>query len=328
MIRRRSARRWRNGAGNVSAKRMTSPAPFPYSRYLAPRFWPTWFGFLLLRLSTLLPYSWLLKLGRGVGNLAYHLIPRRRNIVTTNIRLAFPDKSESAQQQLIRENFHSSGIAIFEVALAWWGKPARLRSLYRVEGLEHMDAALENGKGAIMLGGHFTPMLLCGRLLALELPFNILVKPAKNPLFEAMMAHYRTQQYGGVIDSGDLRSMVKALKRNEICWYSPDQDFGREGSVFAPFMGVQTATLTMTARLAKMSRAPIVPIDFHRHTDGSGYTLTLRKPWFDFPSGEDVADASRINAFLQEQVERYPAQYLWAHRRFRTRPEGEAALYQ
>jgi len=170
-------------------------------------------------------------------------------------------------------------------------------------------------------------MLLCGRLLAMQLPFLIFAKKAKNPLFQALTHHYRKKHYQGIIDSHDLRSMVRALKNNRICWYAPDQDFGRRHAIFAPFMGIPATTLTITARLAKLSGAPVLPISYRRLPKGKGYLITISPPLTDFPSGDKLQDATYINQLVEQQIQPAPEQYLWAHRRFKTRPMGEPRFY-
>ncbi len=298
--------------------------PFPF---LAPRHWPTWLLLGLFRLLVMLPYGWQMRLGAGLGDLSRLLLPRRRRIVETNVALAFPHLSAARQRQLAREILCSSGMAVFETLLGWWGEPRRLQALARIEGLEHIREARRRGKGIILLGGHFGCMMLCGRMLALRLPFQILVKKSKNPLFEALMRHYRRKHYEGIIDSRDLRAMVRALKENRICWYAPDQDFGPRHSVFAPFMGIPTATLTTTARLAGLTAAAVLPISYRRLADGSGYLITVHPPLQGFPSGNALQDASLANRLLEQQIEEAPEQYLWVHRRFKTRPPGEPRLY-
>lgn len=287
----------------------------------------TWLILAGLWLLTLLPYPLLLKLGNLLGALMYRFTRRRRHIAETNIRLAFPALSVQQQKTLLKNNFRANGMALLEVGLSWWGSEKRLRRLLRIEGLEHLQQALENGKGAIMLGGHFTCLIIAGRLLTLELPFTIVTKKAHNAVFEAVMRYYRSRQYQGLIDSTDMRGMVKTLKKNQVLWYAPDQDFGRKTSVFVPFMGIQTATLTATARLAKISKAPVIYIDFERLPGTQGYRLKVHPPLEDFPSGDDVKDARRVNALIEHQVRKVPEQYLWMHRRFKTRPEGESGLY-
>jgi KDO2-lipid IV(A) lauroyltransferase len=301
---------------------MQAAPAFSPAKFLAPRHWPTWFALGVMRLLTLIPYRAMLRLGDALGGLLYLLLARRRHIVTTNLKLALPELNEPQRLALAKENFRHTAGALLETPYSWWGAREALQRLTRIEGMEHMTRALAQGRGVIMLGGHFTSMLICGRLLAMQLPFHILVKPAKNPLYEALIRRYRERDYAGVINTDDLRGMVRTLRRGEVVWYSPDQDLGADISVFAPFMGIPTATITATARLAKMSGAPVVPINFERLPDGRGYRLRLLPALENFPSGDDVADATRINRFIEEHVREVPEQYLWAHRRFKTRPDG------
>ncbi len=304
-----------------------SNSTFKPSRFLAPRYWPTWMLLGLFRLLVMLPWPWQLKLGAGLGDLARYLLPRRRRIVETNIALAFPRLARQQQQQLVKKNMRSSGIAVFETLLSWWGDEERLKVLSHIEGLEHLQEAWKAKKGIILLGGHFNCMMLCGRMLATQLSFQILVKKTKNPLFEAFMHHYRKKHYQGVIDSHDLRAMVRALRNNRICWYAPDQDFGRKHTVFAPFMGIPAATLTITARLAILSEAPVLPISYRRQPNSREYQIVISPPMTAFPSGDKRQDATRVNQLIEKQIQPAPEQYLWTHRRFKTRPIGEPKLY-
>ncbi len=304
-----------------------TPPRFPWRGYWSPRHWPTWLGIGLLWLMARPPYPWALALGRGLGRLSYWLAGRRRRIAQANIRLCFPQLSPEEQERLVRQTMASSGMAVVEATLAWSASKRRLRPLLHIEGMEHLERAREAGRGAILIGGHFAPMLIAGRLLAMELDFNILVKKIRNPLLEAVIRWHRERDYAGIIDAMDLRAMVRHLKRGEVCWYAPDQDLGASRSVFAPFMGVPTATLTTTARLARLSGAPLVPIDYERLPDAKGYLLRIHPALENYPSGDDVADARRVNEFIEEQVRRVPAEYVWVHRRFKTRPEGYPSIY-
>ena len=257
----------------------------------------------------------------------HRLSNRRRHIAETNITLAFPELSSREQKKLVKANFRSNGIALIEVGLSWWGNKKMLRRLLQIEGLEYIQQALEKGQGVIMLGGHFTTLIICGRLLALELPFNIVIKKSHNKLVEAMMSHYRSRQYQGLIDTINMRSFLKSLRSNKVCWYAPDQDFGKRQTVFAQFMGINTATLTTTARLAKTTGAAVVYIDFERLPSAQGYRLKLHPALSEFPSGDEVNDARRVNELIEKHVHEIPDQYLWIHRRFKTRPKGELGFY-
>jgi KDO2-lipid IV(A) lauroyltransferase len=307
---------------------MDKSADFRARDYLRPRYWPTWLGLGLLRLSLLLPYPALLKLGAGLGWLLYYLLPQRRHIAATNLRLCFPELSPGEHQQLLKRNFAATSIAIFEGALSWWGSDARLRKRYRIEGLEHLEAARAQGKGVILLGGHYTTLEISGRFLAFHVPgLQPIYKPARNPLFEAVMAHSRKRLFEDLLPSSDMRRIVRQLKHSKVVWYAPDQDFGRKQAVFAPFFGVATASLISTARLARLSSAPVLPYYSERLPGSQGFAIRLLPALADFPSGDDVQDASQVNALIEAQVRRVPEQYLWTHKRFKTRPKGEKNVY-
>ena len=280
-----------------------------------------------MRIVAQLPFAWQLHIGAGLGRLMHRFSKRRRHIARINIALAFPDLSSQEQKKLLKANFRSTGIALIEIGLAWWGSKKRLRRLMHIEGLEHIQQAQKAGKGVIMLGSHFTTLIISGRLLALDLPFDIVTKKSHNALFEAMMIHYRSQQYQKIIDTTDMRGLLKSLRNNHICWYGPDQDFGNRQSVFAPFMGIQTITLKTTARLAKSTGALVMYINIQRLPGAAGYRIKINPPMQDFPSDDDIKDARRVNELIENHVHEIPEQYLWIHRRFKTRLPGELGFY-
>ena len=305
----------------------TAKPSFNPRSFLAPRFWPLWLGFGLLRLVIMLPYRWQLKLGSLLGKLMYLAIPRRRHIAETNIRLCFPELSTTEQQQLVKENFRESGISLLEIGLSWWGSDKQLRSLCRIEGLHHLEVARQRGKGVILLSAHFTSLEIGGRLLARHTPFYVMYKYHRNPLFEAVMKDGRERRYLGAIERSDVRSLIKTLKADHACWYALDQDFGTLNAVFAPFFGIQAATLTSTSRIAKITGAAVVPFFVRRLEDGSGYQLTLLPALEGFPSGDDQADATLTNSLIEAEVRKAPAQYLWMHRRFKSQPKKQLPPY-
>jgi KDO2-lipid IV(A) lauroyltransferase len=302
--------------------------PFRSSHFLSPRYWPTWLGLALMRLAAGLPHAWQLALGRGLGRLVHAVARGRRGIVDINLRLCFPELSSEERKTLVRRNFESSAIALFEIALSWWGDAQRLRKLHRIEGLENLHAARALGKGVILLGGHYTTLEISGRLLAFHTDsIQPIYKPAHNALYEAVMAHARKRLFDDLLDNSDMRAIVRSLKAGKVIWYAPDQDFGRRRSVFAPFFGVTTATLTTTGRLARLSGAPVLPFYSERLPGEQGYRVRIGRPLENFPSGDDVVDATAINHAIEEQVRRTPEQYLWLHKRFKTRPRGEPRIY-
>jgi len=271
----------------------------------------------------------MLVLGRGLGRLLYRLISSRRRIAEINLRLCFPEMDKSTRNHLVKESFIAAATSVFEGTLSWWANDARIRRLYRIEGLEHLEAARTQGKGVILLGGHYTTLEISGRFLARHVEgLQPIYKPARNKLFEAVMAGSRRRLFDDLLPSSDMRTIVRNLKKGKVVWYAPDQDFGRERSVFVPFFGVPAATLISTSRLARLSGAPVVPFYSERLPGSEGFLLRLLPALENFPSGDDLVDATRVNQVIEEQVKRVPAQYLWLHKRFKTRPEGEDDVYR
>lgn len=268
-----------------------------------------------------------MKLGAALGTAMYHLMPWRRQVARTNIDLCFPQLNAAQRDEMVRACFRAAGRSLPETALCWWGGEKLLRPLCTIEGLEHLRGALRLGRGVILLSAHFTCLEIGGRLLALHHPFHVMYKKHRNALFETIMKRARENQFERAVERHDIRGMLKSLKDGKAIWYAPDQDFGPKHSVFAPFLGVNAATLTAPARLAKMSGAPVVPFFPQRLPGDRGYQLTILPALTDFPSGDEARDAQRINAIIERQVLKTPEQYLWLHRRFKTRPAGESSPY-
>ena len=303
------------------------PPRFNPRDFLHPRYLPTWIGLGLLRLTAMLPYGLIIMLGTILGWCSFYLMPSRRRITRSNIRLCFPELNQAQQRKLIKQNFYDSSIAMLESPLAWWGSDQKLKAIHQVEGLEHLQAAQAEGKGIILLGAHYTTLEIGGRLLAYHIDWCPTFKRAHNKLFNSVMASSRQRVHGRLLASSDMRGIINYLKQNGIIWFAPDQDFGRRGSVFAPFMNVATSTLTMTARLAKTTQAKVLPMYSERLPGTQGYRVRIGQALPGFPSGDDVADATAINHAIEVQVRRRPSQYLWGHRRFKTRPYGEPLVY-
>ncbi|SFQ14645.1 KDO2-lipid IV(A) lauroyltransferase [Geopseudomonas sagittaria] len=297
--------------------------------FLHPRYWPLWLGLGVLWLVVQLPYALLLKLGRALGALMLLAAKSRRQIVTRNLELCFPELSAAERARLLRENFASNGIAFFEMAMSWWWPSARLARLAHVEGLEHLQAAQREGQGVILMSLHFTTLEIGASLLGQLHTIDGMYREHKNPLFDYIQRHGRERHNldASAIERDDVRGMLKVLRAGRAIWYAPDQDYGRKQSIFVPLFGVPAATVTATSKFARLGKARVVPFTQQRLADGSGYRLTIHPPLTDFPSDSEEADCLRINQWIEQAVRRCPEQYLWAHRRFKTRPEGAPKLY-
>lgn len=298
--------------------------------FLHPRFWLLWLGLGLLWLVVQLPYALLLRLGRGLGVLMYWLASSRRRIAARNLELCFPELSAPARARLLRENFASTGIAFFEMAMSWWWPKSRLRRLARVEGLEHLRQAQAEGQGVILMAVHFTTLEIGAGLLGQLHTIDGMYREHDNPVFDFVQRRGRERHNpdASAIEREDVRAMLRVLRAGRAIWYAPDQDYGRKQSLFVPWFGIPAATVTATSKFARLGRARVVPYTQERLADGSGYRLVIHPPLTDFPGESEEADCLRINQWVEQTVRQRPEQYLWAHRRFKTRPEGEPSLYR
>lgn len=286
-----------------------------------PRLWPSWAGVLLLRLAALLPYGLILRLGPWLGRLYARALPKRRVIAKINIDLCFSDKSPEWREQLLRDSFDSLGITLLEAPLAWWASRRRMEKLAHVHGLENLRHALASGKGVLLLSAHLNSPEFGGRLLVHEQKYAAMYRPSNNPVIDRVIQRARGRWLSGLIPRHNARAVVRALKQGEAVWYAVDQNAGRRESVFADFFGIPASTNPATARLARLSGAVVVPFRAVRRKDGKGHNLYLEAPWEDFPTGDIVADTQRVNDLVERWVRETPEQYMWIHRRFRTRPQ-------
>ena len=295
---------------------------------LAPQYWPTWFGIFLLWLVVLKPVSWVMVLGRAIGRLGFHFAKKRRRIADVNLQLCFPEWGECQRLQVLREHFEALGMGLFEIPMGWWVSSDRLQKLVCIEGLEHMENAKQRGNGVIMLTAHFTSLELGGRLLSYHAPFHTMYRQHDNPVVEKIMARNRVRWLDKAIPRDDVRSVIRSLKDNHAIWYAPDQNAQRKTAVFVDFFGQAASTSTGTARLAKLTKAAVVPYSIVRRDDGSGYNIVLEPALKDYPSDNLAEDTQRINDLIEGWIRKKPAQYLWIHRRFRTRPtRGDPTPY-
>jgi len=229
---------------------------------------------------------------------------------------------------MVKKHFEAIGMGVFESAMSLWGSRRRILPLGTIYGLENLKTVLDSGKGAVLLTGHYTPMELGGHILSTQLPIGAMYRPMKNKLMERIVAQAREKWLVSVIKRDNIRSMIKALKAGgSAISYGFDQDYGRAHSVFATFFGVPAATITTTTRFAKLGDAAVVPFAPLRNPEGH-YDLHILPPLKDFPSGDNQADAQRLNNILEKEILKAPEQYFWMHRRFKTRPEGEENFYR
>ena len=260
-------------------------------------------------------------LGRGLGALLQAGMGSRREIARRNLLLCFPELDDAARDALLREHFASLAIGLFEFGRAWWGSVEPLRKRTRVTGLEHVQAARAEGRGVIVVSGHFTTLEVCGRLMCNHIPLAGMYRPHAQAAMEWAVRRGRARYAVAMFPKQDVRGAVRHLKQGGLLWYAPDQDPSRGDAVYVPFFGQPAHSLTSTHQLARLSGAAVLLFRHARREDG-GYDLEILPLPAPIPSKDATADTAAVMAGIEAMVRAAPAQYLWIHRRFKRRPDG------
>lgn len=299
-----------------------TPPPLP----LSPRHWPTWLGVGLCLLLARLPWSLQRLLGRMLGRVLRTVLRGRRRVAQTNLRLCFPELDDAARRRLLADSFSALGVGVFEFLRAWFGSIAPLRGRATIEGLEILQRLQAEGRGVILISGHFMTLEICGRLVCDHVPLAGMYRAHEAPAFEWAVRRGRLRYAAAMFRQQELRAAIRHLKQGGVLWYAPDQDMRGKDTVFVPFFGIPAASITATHQLARVTGAAVVPF-FHRRIAGD-YVLRIGEPLADFPSDDAAADTARVNAQIEAMVRAAPDQYLWVHKRFKRRPPGEAKVYR
>ena len=296
--------------------------------FLRPRYWLTWFGVSVLFLIVQLPYPVLNKLGLWMGRTSMRFMKRRVLIARRNLELCFPDIDPEQLERRIIGNFESLGMGLLETGMAWFWSDRRVKRWFSVTGLENLQAAQRDGCGALIIGVHFMSLELGGRAMGICQPMMAMYRPHNNKLMEWIQTKGRMRSNKAMINRRDLRGMVQALKQGEAVWFAPDQDYGPKGSVFAPLFAVpEAATTSGTWMLARMAKPALITVVLIRKEDGSGYELVIQPELQDYPIENEQLAAEYMNRVIEREIMRAPNQYMWLHRRFKTRPAGGHSLY-
>jgi len=286
-------------------------------------------GIAVLWLLHLLPFAVIAMIGEGLGYVIYYVAGKRRKIGATNLALCFPAWSEQQRNRILRKHFQVLSRAALEHSILSWSRHARAGKLVKVEGWEHFTA-VQDGP-VILLAPHFVGLDMGG--LPLLLGHHTLVSMysrLKNPLMDALILRMRKRFGTNILISRHegVRPLIREIKHGAALYYLPDQDFGAKDAEFAPFFGIPAATINALPRLAKVTRAKILPAVTRQLPNGQGYVLKFYPAWENFPSDNMLADITRMNAFIEERVLEMPEQYFWLHKRFKTRPLGEPSVYK
>jgi KDO2-lipid IV(A) lauroyltransferase len=284
-------------------------------------------GVFIFWLIHFLPFRAIVAIGNGLGVLLYPIAAERRRVGMINLRLCFPEMSEAARKKLVRNHFKMFCRGLIERSILWWSSAGQISSLIRVEGAEHFEAVKD--KSSILLTPHFVGMDAGGQWIAQHTDTVCMYANQKNRYLTELLlkkrARFRNQHLYSRQEG--LRPILKGMRKGMPFIYPPDQDQGIKDGAFIPFFGVPAATMSSLPRIAQMTGAKIVPSITRMLPGDEGYVLTFYPAWENYPSGDDIADARRMNAFIEDRIREMPEQYFWLHKRFKTRPKGETKFY-
>ena len=291
------------------------------------------FNFLalkLLRLFAHLPYSITVFTGYGLGWLAAHIPNSRAKVVKTNLRLCFPNLSASQIDALALEHWKLFGRSVIERSRIWLGSGNQITDIVTINSA----ITLGDRKPRLLINPHFVG--LEGGFMALSVLASRhdwprgagLYQNMKNPFFNQKMIEWRNRFGGKSIErQSRLRDLLREIQTGNFIFIAPDIDLGPRDSVFVPFFGIKTSTITSVSRLARLSGAEVCLMTTTLNADRKGYTCNISEPLPNFPTDNVEADTARLNEYIEALVRKRPAEYYWIHKRFKHRPPGEPHLY-
>jgi KDO2-lipid IV(A) lauroyltransferase len=280
-----------------------------------------------LRLLCLLPHRAALAVGRMLGRIAERLPGSRRAVVRRNIELCFPELTTAERNALASRHFEALGMSVIEMGLGRWASDRAHSRIARLEGLEHLQQALDRGKGVILLSAHFTTLEISGRLLAMNCPpFDAVYRKNRSEFITELQRTGRERSADETIEKRDIKKMVRSLRKGRPVWYAPDQSYDRKGSAVIPFFGVPAMHTTATSTLARLGDAVTLPFFPRRLGDGT-YVHTILPPLQDFPGDDPVEDTKKYLRALEDHIRSCPEQYFWIHRKFKNLPDGYDDYY-
>ena len=295
---------------------------------LHPKHWPTWAMSGLMYLLSRPSLKQRTAIGAALGEISYRFAKSRRHIAEANIDACFPELSPQQRQKLTKKTLIENTIGIVETAAAWWRPPQDFLECTDFYGTENLLGTLEKGHGVLLIGGHYTTLDMGGSLLSLVTPYDVTYRANNDPVLDWVIRKGRESFTDHQIERTQVRSILRALRSGRVLWYAPDQDYGSQRSVFAPFFNVATATVKATSKFSAQPNTKVLFISHFRKKNNSGYAVFFSPPLKDFPTGDETEDARIINAHLEQEIRRVPEQYMWVHRRFKSRPKGEEPFYE
>ena len=290
---------------------------FHWQSFLAPRYWASWLGFLLLWLLSRLPFDTQLSAGKLIGKLAWFALPSRKRVTLINLGIAFPEKSDQQKLELAKQVYDHVGMSIAEEATLWFRPSSFFLDRFDMRGTEHLDKALKLERGVILLQAHFSLIEINMAKIGPLYPISVVYDPPKNKLFDAFLANRRARFLQSLVDNRQMRQMIRKLKQGEVVWYSPDQSVSlSHGGLVTTFFDHPVLTTAGTLRISSMTGAQVLPFFPTRHSSSGRYTINIGEP-LSFDGCDEQTATQKINNLFESQIRQQPEQYFWMHKRFK-----------
>lgn len=314
---------------NKKASRQNRSMPVFSIRFLQPKYWTTWLGLLVFYCFSWLPLPVINRIADKLGDRSFSNNRKRHNIARVNLSLCFPDKPEAEINSLMAVHFRAHMRGLLHYGLIWWAPLWRLKRHVRLEGLQHIDNAIEQGKNVIIMTCHSAGLEFAGLALSLQYNCSGPYKPMRNEVINWMVARGRTR-FGTIAYTRDegLRPLIRDTRKGRLLIYLADEDLGPDVSVFAPFFGVQKATISVLGRLTESCNAVVLPCIGCYENVRSAYRVKILPAMEKFPAGDELADTMAMNKAVERLVQECLPQYFWTLRFFQSRPPGEASVYE
>lgn len=292
-----------------------------------PRYWLSWFWMGVLRLIGWLPFPLIYGLSAVLGEIFYRTFPSRAHITLVNLKLCFPEMSDVQRKRMARRHFRLLVCSLLSIGSIWWSRKSRLRRLVKVRGIEHLENSQADGHGIILLAPHFVVMDAGGMRLSMDRKMSSMYQTNKNPVFDYFILKARTRFDGILFDrKAPLARLIRSIRSGEPFYYLPDQNAGTKHGMFVPFFSIQASTFPSLGKLSAAGKAVVIPCT-NRIIPWRGIETVLSPPLENFPVGDAYEDTLRMNQEIEYLARELGADYLWSHKRFKRRPEGEADLY-
>ena len=313
-----------SSALDLDSKGVLSEYRFEW-QFLKPKFWLLWLWFGFLWLVSRLPYRLFCAIAEGVGLLAMKLSKTRLYFSQRNVELCFPELNQTERNKIVRDSFKGAGMALFESGFVWWPNKT-LAKRCEMSGLEHIKKAQADGYNIMLFTPHVTCLEPSFSHFSLDIPVNILFRVHDNPLWEYMAGRGRRAYNVRMMPRKQVSEFLQLMEQGVPGLIAADQDMGKNRSLFVPFFGISAATIPSVSSFAEQTNAKVLMVTAHRRLH-QGYSVEVHPPLQNFPSDDPVADCTLTNKLMEGFIRQHPGDYLWQHRRFKTRPPGEPSLY-